>query len=178
MKDEKDLISDYIFDGKLQIEMCVEKYSNYVYTIINNNGYRIENEDIEEIISDVFFYLWNNQNKLDMNKKMSSYIAGITKNLIRKKYREIKNSNISDFEEKTIIAEGFEIEVEYSEQNALILKELEKMKKEVREIFMYFYYEQKSIKEISKLLNISESKVKMSLHRTRKRLKRMLNGEV
>ena len=48
------------------------------------------------------------------------------------------------------------------------------MDKESKEIFIYFYYEQRKIKEISKILNISESKVKTRLHRVRKKIKKEL----
>lgn len=177
MKAENNLICSFISNGKLEIEKIVREYSNYVYTIIQNSGYNMKNEDIEEIISDVFFTLWNNQYKLDTEKRLSSYIAGITKNLMRKKYREKRYESINDFEEKLVISENFEIILEENEQNALILRTLEKMNIEDQKIFMYFYFEQRSIKEIAKILSISESKVKMKLHRTRKKLKRKLNEE-
>ena len=51
-------------------------------------------EDIEEIISDTYVTLWNNTEKLDINKKISSYLFGITKNLIKKKYRKIKSNSL------------------------------------------------------------------------------------
>ena len=38
-----------------------------------------------------------------------------------------------------------------------------------------FYYKGQKIKEIANILNISESKVKMKLSRTRKKLKNKLN---
>ena len=63
----------------------------YVYIIIKNSGYLFSDEDIEEIASDVFLAIWKNKEKLDINKEISSYIAGITKNLIRKKKRDIKD---------------------------------------------------------------------------------------
>ena len=45
---------------------------------------------------------------------------------------------------------------------------------ESREIFILYYYEQRKVKEISKILNISESKVKTKLYRIRKKLKKEL----
>ena len=86
-------------DGKiLNIELAMKDYNNYIYKIIKNKYNNFSDEDIEEIILDVFLTLWNNQNKLDINQKMSSYIAGITKNLIKKKYRTNNNDeNIEDY---------------------------------------------------------------------------------
>ena len=45
---------------------------------------------------------------------------------------------------------------------------------ESREIFILYYYEQRKVKEISKILNISEAKVKTRLHRIRKKLRKEL----
>ena len=48
--------------------------------IIKNSGCVFNNEDIEEIASDVFLVIWKNKEKLDINKEIAPYIAGITKN--------------------------------------------------------------------------------------------------
>ena len=48
------------------------------------------------------------------------------------------------------------------------------MKAEDREVFIEYYYDEKSIKDISKIFNMSESKVKSKLFRTRKRLGKAL----
>ena len=68
--------------------------------IIKNSGYLFDDEDIEEIASDVFLVIWKNKEKLDINKEIAPYIAGITKNLILKSKNNIKNSNenIDEFE--------------------------------------------------------------------------------
>ena len=50
-------------------------------------------EDIEEIASDVFLVIWKNKEKLDINKEIAPYIAGITKKLILKRKNNIKNNN-------------------------------------------------------------------------------------
>ena len=46
----------------------------------------------------------------------------------------------------------------------------------IPQIFIQYYYEERNIKEISKIFNISESKVKSKLFRIRKKLKKVLNG--
>ena len=84
-------IDNYMNGKILNIELAMKDYNNYIYKIIKNKYNNFSDEDIEEIILDVFLTLWNNQNKLDINQKMSSYIAGITKNLIKKKYRTNNN---------------------------------------------------------------------------------------
>lgn len=175
MKVENEKIYTYIENSKLQMEKIMEKYNNYVSTIIRNSYIKLSNEDVEEIVLDVFFTLWKNQNKLDINKSMAAYISGITKNLIKYKYRQYKvELNIEEYEEKLIDNSNIEIALLKSEKQNAISEELEKLKQEDKEIFIQYYYDDKSIKEISEIFNMSESKVKSKLFRVRKKLNKIL----
>lgn len=171
-----DKIWQYVENNKLQIEKIIELYTNYVCKIIRNSYFNISNEDMEEITLDVFLTLWKNQYKLDLNKKLSSYIAGITRNLIKKKYRNLKlNANIDNFEEEIIDTNNIELNLYQKDKNEVIIQELNKMKKEDKNIFIMYYYENIKLNEISRRLKISESKVKVKLYRIRKKLKKVLN---
>ena len=70
-------IKHYIKNNELDLEKIINEYSSYIATIINNMARdNLNNEDKEEIISEVFFILWKNKNKLNINQYLSSYIAG------------------------------------------------------------------------------------------------------
>lgn len=169
-------IEKYLDNNNINIERLINDYSGYIYVIVSNIVKNtLSNEDIEEIISDVFVVCWNNRLKINKDKPIKSYLAGITKNLIKLKYRKSKfNLNIDDFENSLI--NKFDINEIYEnyEKNKIIELTLERMKKEDKEIFLLYYYNSKSIKEIAKILEISESKVKTKLHRIRKKLKNEL----
>lgn len=174
MKETK-LISSYIVNEKLNIEQVMEDFTPYIYTIIINRKMNISDEDIEEIISDVFVALWKNQKNLDTNKELSSYIAGITRNVISKKFRNVINiTYMDDYKEELLEINSMENILEQSENTNIIMNELNNMKNEDKDIFMYFYYHYKSMKEIAIMLNISEKKVKSRLFRVRKKLKKNL----
>lgn len=171
------MIYEYLEKDELNIELIMKEYTNYIFTIIKNSSNNLIPEDIEEIISDVFLTIWNNREKLDIEKELSPYIAGITKNLIKKKYRDNKTyENIEDYEEKLISIEGIDLYYEEEERNEILIKNLELLKPEEQRIFMMFYYEDKKIKEIAQVLDVSQSKVKMKLYRIRKKLKQSLKG--
>ena len=173
--DNQDKIMNFYINNELDLEKVIQKYTGYVYSIIKTKIINIQKEDAEEIISDVFLALWNNKDKLDLNKKITPYISGITKNLITKKLRCIKKyENIIDYDENIINIENFELKIETDEKNQIILEELESTKPEDKEIFMHYYYYSRKIKEIAKILNISESKAKVRLNRTRKKLRQAL----
>ena len=173
---KKEILEDYLVNGKLDIDKILDDFYRYVYIIVKNGvSTYITDEDIEEIISDVFVAIWNNREKLDKTKLIKNYLAGITKNIIKWKYRKIKfDFNIDNYENKIIDNLSIEENFEISESNNIVEKTLENMKKEDKEIFIMYYYNSKKIKEISKTLNISESKVKTKLHRIRKKLRKEL----
>lgn len=149
----------------------------YVYIIIKNNESTFSNEDIEEIASDVFLTIWKNKEKLDINKEIAPYIAGITRNLILKKKRKVKG-NVEDIEDlQNYLYEEIDVthkQIEENEKINILNNLLSKMKEEDKNIFTYYYYKSKKIKEISIMMGISEIKVKSRLSRIRKKLKKEL----
>lgn len=162
-------------DNKLNIEEVMINYTPYIYTIIKNKNSSLTNEDIEEIISDVFLATWKNQSKLDRDKELSAYLVGITKNLYNKKMRSKKNSvNIESLNDNLFEIESVEYKIENTEKQNLIIMLIDNMKQEDKDIFMLYYYNSKTIKEIANMLNITENKVKSRLFRIRKKIKKGL----
>ena len=164
-----------IDEKNLDLEKIIDEYSGYIYTIIQNMSANIFNqEDIEEIISDTFFILWKNRNRLSIKVSLNSYLAGITRNLIKEKYRKLKIVyDIKDFENDTVNSVNM-----YENDRELIIDVEQKIKglKDIDiEIVNLFYYSSRSIKDIAKILNISELNVKTRLHRIRKKIKKELN---
>ena len=174
MKNEE-LIGAY-FDGVvLDLERILDDYEAYIITIIRNFG-SLRAEDEEEIISDVFLVLWKNSEKLNKNLKFSPYIAGITRRIIFKKYKELSNEfSIEDYDK--ILVSRFNVDkiIEEKEVNNWIMENVKKLGEKEYLIFTKFYYEDKKVKTIAKEMNLSLSNVKTTLHRTRERIKRLLN---
>ena len=167
---EKEIIAFYEEKGILNLEKKINKYNSILRNSISNES------DIEEILSDVFFILWKNYKRLDDKTEIKKYLVGITKNLIKKKYRD-SNLNIEDIElYENNILDNINVEelVENNEKSKVIFFTLENIKQTDKDVFIMFYYNQQKIKDISKLLNISEAKVKIILYRTRKLIKKNL----
>ena len=80
-------LKDYIQNNELDLDRIVDNFSPYVRTIVNNMvGNNLSYEDKEEILSDTFFILWKNRNNNILS--LNSYIAGITKNLVKEKLKK------------------------------------------------------------------------------------------
>ncbi len=167
-------IKRYIKNNELDLERIINEYSSYIAIIINNMAStNLSNEDKEEIISEVFFILWKNKHKLDINKSLSSYIAGITRNLIKEYLRKIKvDVDISDYENSLYSYDKIEFFNTEIQEIRNIEKKLENMKEIDKTIFLDFYYSSKSIKDIAIEHNISEFSVKQRLYRIRNKIKK------
>ncbi len=173
MNDSK-IINYYKSNNKLDLEKIIKDYSNYINTIINNMAkMNLNDEDKEEIVSEVFFILWKNKDKLDYNKKLSSYIAGITRNIVKEYLRNKQiYFDISDYENSLYSYDSIEFLNDNIEDIKKIEKKLETIKEIDRKIFIDFYYSSKSIKDIAKEQKISECSIKQRLYRIRKKIKK------
>lgn len=174
----KEGIKDYKIENNLNLEKIINEYSGYVYKVIKNMSFSLSNEDVEEIVSDTFFVLWKNREKLEDERKLSSYIAGITRNLVREKQRKQENNkNILDYED--VLKDDLKIDMLYEQREKISIIEniVKSMKEEDITIFKLYYYSSKKIKEIAKELKITEFNVKTKLYRIRKKVKKELIKE-
>ena len=174
LKDLKQL-ENYYKNNEIDMDQIIEDFTPYITTIINNGtNDKISFEDKEEIFSDTFFILWKNRDRLNINISLNSYLAGITRNLIKEKYRKAKIIyDISDFENDTINYVNM-----YENDRELIFDVEQKVKglKDIDiKIVNLFYYSSISIKDIAKKLNISALNVKTRLHSIRKKIKKELD---
>ena len=164
----------YMKNNNLDLEEVIKDYSAYVGTIIDNMAKtNLREEDKEEICSDVFFILWKNTNKLDLSKKLSPYIAGITRNIVKEYLRKNKVFfDITDYENDIYSNDDIELLDSNIEEIIKIEKKLASLKEIERKIFIDFYYSSKSIKDIAKEQKITEFSVKQRLYRIRNKIKK------
>lgn len=173
---KKEILKDYLIKEKLDIDKLLNDFYGYVYIIVKNGvSIHITDQDIEEIISDVFIAIWKNSSKLSNTIDIKAYLAGISKNVIKNKYRKNElNVSISEYEEKIVDISNLEKRVEENEQNVIIKNTLKTLKNEEYNAFIMFYYEAKTTKQIAEKLKCTVGKVKVILHRVRKKIKRNL----
>ncbi len=172
------MIKEYMTSQGLDIERIIDEYYPYVYKLASNlKSMHLSTEDLEEIISDTFYAIWKSSNNINNEILLKPYLAGIVKNITRNKYRTtVINETIEDYENDIKDNHTIEEIIEEREENKLIKDILIKMKKDEYDIFLMFYYEGKKIKEIAHKMDFSENKVKVILHRVRKKLKKSLKN--
>ena len=173
-------ISKFKTNNEIDMERIINEYSNYLSVVIKNicDNF-LSNEDIEEILLDVFLALWKNREKLDEEKPIKPYISSIAHNLTKKKMSEIhKESDISPLEENTIIdLENFDFIIDNKLKKDEVEYILNELSEEDYQIFTLFYYNSYKVKQIASKLGISAVKVKTKLCRIRKKIKKKLKGK-
>ena len=180
--DDKMIVELFWNRTEKAIEETDIKYGKLCRCIATNI---LENDqDSEECINDTYLAAWNSMPD-NRPKSLCSYICKITRNLALKKYEynhaQKRNSNLELAldELENYLQKGRSVEEEFEAEQIgkIISKFLRSIKYRDRNIFLRRYWFLDSIKDISSLFKISESKVKSSLYRTRKRLKKYLLEE-
>ena len=145
-------IEKYYKNNEIDMDQIIEDFTPYITTIINKGtNNKLSFEDKEEIYSDTFFILWKNTYKLDINKAISSYIAGITRNVVKDYLKKNKIFyDISDYENNLYSYDKIELLDNNIEEISKIEITLDSMKEIDKRVFLDFYYSSKSIKDIAK----------------------------
>lgn len=173
--DDTKQIRNYFIDNELNVKQIVNDYSRYVLTIVKNMTKDfLSDEDVEEIISDVFFAIWKNQKNLKKDMPFKPYLSTVTKNIVKNKLKSNKNLfNLLELQEDIKSNFNVNLILESQEESEIISKELDKMKDDAK-IFIMFYYYGKKVKEIAKELGYTEFNINTKLHRIRKKIKKAL----
>ncbi len=122
--------------------------------------------DAEDVVSESVLKAYENLEKLRNEDKFKSWILQITANearlLYKKQKRHLYKANIEEYMPV--------FEDDYHELWDAVMQ----MQRHYREVILLFYYEQFSIMEIARILQVREGTVKSRLARGRKQLKELL----
>ena len=156
-----------VYLNKEQIlEQTIEKYSNMVYRLAMARTGNIEMS--EDVYQEVFLRLAKKKPEFESEEHKKAWLIRVTINCT-----------------KTILNSGFlrhraeldeNLKFETPERNEVYYAVM-KLPIKYRTIIHLYYYENYSIKEISKILNINENTIKSQLSRAREQLKELVKGE-
>lgn len=159
------------------------KYGRYCYYIAHNILHN--DEDSEECVNDTYLNAWNAMPDHRPNK-LSTFLGKITRNLSLNRW-ELYNAEkrgsgqillaLDELHECIPSTESVDRIVDDLTLAEIFNRFLAALPKEKRTIFMRRYWYLSPIAEIASDYSMSESKVKMSLLRSRKELKQLLEKE-
>jgi RNA polymerase sigma-70 factor, ECF subfamily len=154
--------------------LLFERHREVVFRL----AYRLAGSSVaEDITHDCFVSLLSGPARFDaMQGSLRTYLYGVVRNLARKHYW--LHHDDTDFDEWSEefaggdpVATRLMIEQETS---ALVQEAILSLPIAQREALVLFQYEELSLEEIARILNVTAGTVKSRLHRARERLRRVL----
>ncbi|WP_167958266.1 RNA polymerase sigma factor [Anaerosporobacter faecicola] len=176
--EDKELLALIREDASKGIETAIRLYGGAVRKIcmVILSGY--EEEDIEEAVSDCFLELWKSREHYDVQRNVSikCYLYGIARNIAKNRKRTLAKKKpcdvLADLEDTT--KEDLEEQI-MKEIDAQILRDLINcMESPNKEIFVYRYFYQNTVKEIAEKLELPAKKVENQLSRGKSKLRKQL----
>lgn len=157
---------------KVLVERYERKLFYYIKGLTNQS-----NEEIEDILQEVFLSAYVNMWGFKTDKKFSSWIYRIAHNKSVDFIKLNKNHKSLDTEEDIYFNkdEKFfeEISIE-NDQKDKIKKSINLLENKYKEVIFLYYFDEKSYDEISDILRIPVNHVGVLLHRAKNKLKIIL----
>jgi RNA polymerase sigma-70 factor (ECF subfamily) len=144
---------------------CVDNYADGVYRfIVKNIGHEA---DVQDIVQTAFEKLWINRLKVEP-EKVKSYLFKVAYNQmidhIRKDKKDITTDNFEEVNNQTSYQSS-------SELKQILLRAINELNPTQKSLVLLKDYEGYSYVEIGEIMGLSESQVKVYLHRARLILK-------
>lgn len=181
--DDKQIVDLYWERSETAISETAKKYGRYCHYIAFNVLHN--DEDSEECVNDTYLNAWNSMPP-HRPSVLKTFLGKLTRNISLNKYKQLTAEKRGNGQVPLIIDELQEcipaIESTESIIDDMVLVDvfnrfLASLPVEQRKIFMRRYWYMSSVKEIAADYGMGESKVKMSLLRSRNELKRLLEKE-
>jgi RNA polymerase sigma factor (sigma-70 family) len=137
-------------------------YSNHKKKIAQRLIRLLSSRDlVEDLLQELFIRLWNNRERIDVEKPIEAYLYRIATNLVNDYFREISRDKKLAEELWHRISEIYNPFDEVSEVNAdsELFRSIDKLPEQRKKVFMLCKLEKKSYAEVSRLLEISEAAV-------------------
>lgn len=171
---EKQLIAELSRDDTDALARVMDRYGNYVATVIHNQlGAFACREDTEELTGNVFVSLWQNRKKL-RTAHLRGWLAAAARNEARGFLRGHKLLTVSQ-EDVLLVSDDMAARLtEKRERSRLIQRALCELSRTDREIFLRYYYYNQRVSEIAEEMDMNPETVKSKLRRGREKLKDMM----
>jgi RNA polymerase sigma-70 factor (ECF subfamily) len=161
--------------------VLVDRYKNLVFTL---SFKMLQNrEEAEEASQDAFIKVYRSLPKFKSESKFSTWLYKITYNTcldrLRSKKRTTQIVSVDDFGEKEVRTLINVLDtIEERERKQMIQNCLNLLPGEDSFLLTLYYFQENSLKEISKIMGINENNLKIKLFRSRIKLAGILKTQL
>ena len=168
--DEKQQIQKTLKGDTSAFGYFVDRYQDMALTI----AYRVckNMQDAEDIVQDSFMKAYHNLHAFKTDSKFSTWLYSIVYNTAKTAVsRQVQYVDYEQVDENEMYSDFDTMRhIEETEMKALLDAALDKMPLDESVILSLYYLEENPAREIAKILGLTESNVKVKLHRARKRM--------
>lgn len=155
-------------------------FDNYWELLFRHAYRKLQSEELaKDLAQEVFIIMWENLEKLMVQDDLLPYLYAVLRNRILIQYKKdnVRLRYAVDHAKKEESLEPSSHQLLLNKElQSVINDEISKMPSRMREIYSLKKEENRSIKEISEKLNLSEQTVKNQLQNASNRLKLRLNS--
>jgi RNA polymerase sigma-70 factor (ECF subfamily) len=172
---DDEIINRILKGEQSAFSILVEKYQNYVFTLVLR--FTQNREDAEEISQDVFVKAYRSLADFRGDSKFSTWLFTITRTTCLSFLRKKKLDTQSLDNERT----GLQIEnresdfnanlVEQKSRHTMLSQAISMLSVDDAQVLNLFYKAEQTLEEIGKIMRLDPNTVKVKLHRARQRLK-------
>ncbi len=160
-------------------KMFIKAYDNYADAIFRHCYFRISNrERAKELMQETFTRAWLHFSRDSREiENIKAFLYKIANNLIIDEYRKKKESSLEDLEEsgfQLVSNERFDTETKLEAEK--IMKLIDQLNENYREVIMMRYIDEFSVKEIAEILKESEDNISVRIHRALKKVKEIIKN--
>ncbi|MCM3633470.1 RNA polymerase sigma factor [Paenibacillus camelliae] len=160
------------------IEELITIYGQYIAAVVYRvGGLSLHAEDVEEVVSDVFYAVWKSRHKILQTESLKPYLAQIARNMTRNKWRHVKHDQPLD--DQLAMANNFPTTDDaliQKENVATIKKLIATLKPPDNDILYAYYIWNYKLEDIALMYNLPLSTVKSKIYRGRRTIVECFEG--
>ncbi|MDF2541099.1 MAG: hypothetical protein K0S47_817 [Herbinix sp.] len=161
------------------IETLIRQYGNDV--LRTAYLYVKDSHTAEDIFQDVFIKVNQKLSTFEGNSSIKTWIIRITINTCKDYMKSAWNRKVvpmMEYQEDAIVSDSDYEDVEKRDTNELIKQTVLSLPAKYKDVVLCVYYQEMTITEAAKVLNIAEGTAKSRLSRARQRMKEALEGRI
>ncbi len=172
---DKEIISRILQGESTLFALLVERYQNYVFTLVLR--FTDSREDAEEISQDVFVKSYRSLADFRGESKFSTWLYTVVRTSCITFLRKKKLDTTSIDNERTSLQlenreSAFKANtIEQKSRHVMVNQAIRMLSPDDAQLITLFYQGEQSLEEIGKVMKLDPNTVKVKLHRARHRLK-------
>ncbi len=167
-RSEQDIVKAVVDGDHSAFEYFVEEYSSRVFSLIV--GIARTAEEAEELTQDTFLKAFKNLSKFSFKSSFSTWLYRIAYNTAITSTKRKRYSSISIDESRVAEVSDLDADSVLDADIDKLYSAIEQLEPTERVLIELFYLEEWPIKRIEEVVGLSQSNIKVKLHRIRKKL--------